>query len=577
MSAGVRRHRAAAGEAAATGSLRQRVLSLKKAEPACYCLLEVKRSNTDARPGRGDEATRGDGSTPHQSVLHCQRHLLCNAATLSPIEACGRGSVDGPSRVVACRALALCGLSCRACPVQRRPTTRRRRHKTALSPRMAVLVNVSMKIVDVDDINEKRMDFRLHTYIEESWRDHRLRSSPFAQRWRRMSVPRRVARLMWAPDVVFSNTKRSSIFRQSVDSVAYKIARDGSVHRLTRQVRRFASNANSPQFSRYPMYLFQVRCLMTFHKYPMDIQHCHFKVSLLATPNSITELSWDGNVDDQGESRAIEFVERVDQVRETVGPRLYSKNYTHLLANFTFERRLTASIVNTYIPSGLVVVLSWLSFWLDVHAVQGRITLGVTAILTLTTQVVQSRTALPPVDYVKAVDIWLFACLISVFTSLLEYAVAYQYVKSQRIVSVQDYGIRGVRQLAQFGHPAMAKAITHEEGHQDRSGLSYLVLQGFQGDGAMADEDITDNDMLGSAGSMESTVSRGNLPAPSRFPIQPLLQPNKLLAFVAKFRFLSISSSNVFDSVSRAMFPSVFVLFMIAYWAHYLPSGKPGH
>lgn len=65
-----------------------------------------------------------------------------------------------------------------------------------------------------------------------------------------------------------------------------------------------------------------------------------------------------------------------------------AENYTHLLVNFTFERRLTASIVNTYIPSGLVVVLSWLSFWLDVHAVQGRITLGVTAILTLTTQVV---------------------------------------------------------------------------------------------------------------------------------------------------------------------------------------------
>ncbi|KAL1414271.1 hypothetical protein MTO96_030507 [Rhipicephalus appendiculatus] len=103
---------------------------------------------------------------------------------------------------------------------------------------MAVLVNVSMKIVDVDDINEERMDFRLHTYIEESWRDGRLRTSPYAERWRRMSVPRRVARLMWTPDVVFSNTKRSSIFRQSVDSVAYKIARDGSVHRLTRQILR---------------------------------------------------------------------------------------------------------------------------------------------------------------------------------------------------------------------------------------------------------------------------------------------------------------------------------------------------
>ncbi|XP_037286330.2 glycine receptor subunit alphaZ1 [Rhipicephalus microplus] len=390
---------------------------------------------------------------------------------------------------------------------------------------MAVLVNVSMKIVDVDDINEERMDFRLHTYIEESWRDGRLRTSPFADRWRRMSVPRRVARLMWTPDVVFSNTKRSSIFRQSVDSVAYKIARDGSVHRLTR-------------------YLFQVRCLMTFHKYPMDIQHCHFKVSLLATPNSITELCWEASVDDKGESLAIEFVDRIEPLQFRIKrPKVHrysenflGENYTHLLANFTFERRLTASIVNTYIPSGLVVVLSWLSFWLDVHAVQGRITLGVTAILTLTTQVVQSRTALPPVDYVKAVDIWLFACLVSVFTSLLEYAVAYQYVKSQRI--------------------------------------------GFQGDGAIADEDITENDVLGSAESMASTVSHhGNLPAPSssRFPIKPLLQPSKLLTFLSKFRFLSISSSNVFDSVSRAVFPSVFVLFMIAYWAHYLPSGKPGH
>ncbi|KAL1414272.1 hypothetical protein MTO96_030508 [Rhipicephalus appendiculatus] len=291
-------------------------------------------------------------------------------------------------------------------------------------------------------------------------------------------------------------------------------------------------------------YLFQVRCLMTFHKYPMDIQHCHFKVSLLATPNSITELCWEGTVDDKGESRAIEFVDRIEPLQFRIKrPKVHrysenflGENYTHLLANFTFERRLTASIVNTYIPSGLVVVLSWLSFWLDVHAVQGRITLGVTAILTLTTQVVQSRTALPPVDYVKAVDIWLFACLISVFTSLLEYAVAYQYVKSQRI--------------------------------------------GFQGDGAIADEDITENDVLGSAGSMASTVSHhGNLPAPSssRFPIQPLLQPSKLLTFLAKFRFLSVSSSNVFDSVSRAVFPSVFVLFMIAYWAHYLPSWKPGH
>ncbi|KFM82920.1 Glycine receptor subunit alpha-2, partial [Stegodyphus mimosarum] len=74
----------------------------------------------------------------------------------------------------------------------------------------------------------------------------------------------------------------------------------------------------------------------------------------------------------------------------------------------------------------LVVFLSWISFWLDVAAVPARITLGVTSLLTLATQVVQAHNGLPSISYMTAMDIWLFACLITVFGSLLEYAFAYQ-------------------------------------------------------------------------------------------------------------------------------------------------------
>ncbi|XP_064478625.1 glycine receptor subunit alphaZ1-like [Ornithodoros turicata] len=374
------------------------------------------------------------------------------------------------------------------------------------------MVNVSMKIMDVDDINEERMDFRLHTYIEESWRDPRLRTS-IVRDWKYPVLPESVAALIWKPDVVFSNTKKSSVFMQSVQSIAIKIDKNGSIRRFTR-------------------YLFQVRCVMTFHNYPLDVQHCHFKVSLLASPNWLTDLQWEGGIQN-GKSSGIRFVERIEplqfKIKEPKAHRysevFLGENYTYLLANFTFVRRLTASIVNTYIPSGLIVVLSWLSFWIDITAVQGRISLGVTAILTLTTQVVQSRSNLPPVDYVKAVDIWLFACLMSVFASLLEYAVAYQYIKA-----------KGLGRTDSIDEDQMSDGVML--GGED------AIMQRLQPQKPVA-TDVHDHD--------EEEDEAMNL----------------WLALVSKLRTLEQTSSNIFDSVSRVLFPSLFILFMMIYWIYY--------
>ncbi|VDO09946.1 unnamed protein product [Haemonchus placei] len=44
-------------------------------------------------------------------------------------------------------------------------------------------------------------------------------------------------------------------------------------------------------------------------------------------------------------------------------------------------------LAQIYLPSTLLVVVSWVSFWLDRTAVPARVTLGVTTLLTMTTQV----------------------------------------------------------------------------------------------------------------------------------------------------------------------------------------------
>lgn len=106
-----------------------------------------------------------------------------------------------------------------------------------------------------------------------------------------------------------------------------------------------------------------------------------------------------------------------------------NSNYTNLGVNITFSRLLTSSLLTIYIPSTLIVSLSWVSFWIDVQGIPGRISLGIMSVLTVITQILDIRKNMPPVSYVTAIDIWLFICLIAVFLSLVEYAFAYNYVR----------------------------------------------------------------------------------------------------------------------------------------------------
>lgn len=81
-------------------------------------------------------------------------------------------------------------------------------------------------------------------------------------------------------------------------------------------------------------------------------------------------------------------------------------------------------MVQMYIPSMLVVVISWISFWLNVESAAGRISLGVLTVLTMTTQSSGVNASLPRVSYTKAIDIWMSTCLLFVFSALIEFAVA---------------------------------------------------------------------------------------------------------------------------------------------------------
>ena len=89
--------------------------------------------------------------------------------------------------------------------------------------------------------------------------------------------------------------------------------------------------------------------------------------------------------------------------------------------------------MTTYFPSLLVTIVSFTSFWIQPDAVPGRVTLGVTCLLALMTQMVSVRSAIMNINYVTSIDIWFIVCISFVAMSLFEFALSYTLFRNQKI------------------------------------------------------------------------------------------------------------------------------------------------
>uniref|UniRef100_T1J031 Neurotransmitter-gated ion-channel transmembrane domain-containing protein n=1 Tax=Strigamia maritima TaxID=126957 RepID=T1J031_STRMM len=131
--------------------------------------------------------------------------------------------------------------------------------------------------------------------------------------------------------------------------------------------------------------------------------------------------------------------------------------------NFVFKRIPNQHIILLFVPSILIVSLSWISFWLDVKMAGPRVALGLTSLLTLSTQFSSAQKDLPAVATIKALDIWMFVCIFMVFASLLIYAMSYtcDQLKIIETTTPVNHGLFG---------------STKHEKYSRKSALNYTVL-----------------------------------------------------------------------------------------------------
>ncbi|XP_052342924.1 gamma-aminobutyric acid receptor subunit beta-2-like [Oncorhynchus keta] len=165
-------------------------------------------------------------------------------------------------------------------------------------------------------------------------------------------------------------------------------------------------------------------CMMDLRRYPLDEQNCTLEIESYGYTTDDIEFYW------RGGDGAVSGVERIELPQfSIVDYKLVSKNvvfstgsYPRLSLSFKLKRNIGYFILQTYMPSILITILSWVSFWINYDASAARVALGITTVLTMTTINTHLRETLPKIPYVKAIDMYLMGCFVFVFLALLEYA-----------------------------------------------------------------------------------------------------------------------------------------------------------
>ncbi|VDP23492.1 unnamed protein product [Soboliphyme baturini] len=164
---------------------------------------------------------------------------------------------------------------------------------------------------------------------------------------------------------------------------------------------------------------------MSLEYYPLDRQTCLIDLASYAYTTEDIIYAWKSEMPVQlkdGLRRSLPSFELQDVTTGFCTSKTNTGEYSCLRTTLILRREYSYYLITLYIPSFMLVMVSWVNFWIDKDAVPARVSLGVTTLLTMTTQASGVNAKLPPVSYTKAIDVWIGACLGFIFGALLEFA-----------------------------------------------------------------------------------------------------------------------------------------------------------
>ncbi|XP_064482178.1 gamma-aminobutyric acid receptor alpha-like isoform X2 [Ornithodoros turicata] len=265
-----------------------------------------------------------------------------------------------------------------------------------------------MLIRSMGPISELDMEYSMDCYFRQQWTDHRLRfDGPISP----ISLHIKMLEGIWKPDTYFHNGKGSYLHTITQPNKLLRISRNGDVL--------------------YSMRLtIKARCPMQLQSFPMDRQSCPLAFGSYGYTADQLVYKWDSRV-------AVDLIpglalSQFDLINYPYRNSTFVFNnglFSVLHVNFNLQRHMGYFLIQVYVPCILIVVLSWVSFWINREATADRVGLGITTVLTLSTFGLDTRTDLPKVPYPTSLDWFVIMCFSFVIFTLLEFAGVHYFTK----------------------------------------------------------------------------------------------------------------------------------------------------
>ncbi|OAF67183.1 GABA(C) receptor [Intoshia linei] len=437
------------------------------------------------------------------------------------------------------------------------------------SPKGEVLiVKISTFINSLGDINERDFDYTLNVFFRQIWIDKRLAGILDNSSLSSLAVTHDSHDALWLPDAFFDNSKMEYFHKITQPNAMIRIYNDGKIYfsqRLT----------------------LTLWCHLELGYYPMDKQECKFRI--MAYKYNTRELQYEWH--DGGSLHGLEEAKLSSDVFVLVNHTFYNcttayetGSYSCIGATLNFKRQFYYYLIQVYVPSILVVILSWISFWLDPQAVPGRISLGLLTSLAITTQMAgASSSVMPKVSYVKAIDVWLTSCMFFLFAAVVEFAIV------NTIARREDEKAKVYKKLEKRRRKNVsAKSFVNNgycsenENLNQRRRSHYGVVSGEH----LQKRTVKTRDIECISSNVDTNFSKISMSgisqksAPTKVNILKKLKKEYMkrlsvdtiddIDSITYYFRNKIRKSVIIDKICRVLFPILFIIFNLTYWNIYI-------